>query len=85
MYVLAAVRDSRDSLAVNALFDQAWSQSGEALELHLVRNLELYKLNPDDVLIGTRLDAAIKMAEIRFTPEYAETLRRARHTAERRA
>jgi hypothetical protein len=85
MYVLAAVRDSRDSLAVNALFDQAWSQSGEALELHLVRNLELYKLNPDDALIGTRLDTAIKMAEIRFTPEYAETLRRARHTAERRA
>ncbi|MET3896717.1 hypothetical protein ABIB57_000641 [Devosia sp. UYZn731] len=85
MYLLAAVRDSRDSLAVNALFDLAWSQSGEALELHLARNLELFKLNPDDVLIGTRLDAAIKMAEIRFNAEYAETLRRARHTAERRA
>jgi len=84
MYLLAAVRDSRDSLAVNALFDQTWSQSGEALELHIARNLELLKLNPDDKLTGARLDIAIKMAEIRFNPEYAETLRRARHAAERR-
>jgi hypothetical protein len=85
MYILAAVRDARDSLAVNALFDHAWSQSGDALEQHLTRNLELLKLDPQNTIIGTRLDTAIKMAEIRFNPEYAETLRRARHAAERRA
>jgi hypothetical protein len=85
MYLLVAVRDVRDSLAVNALFDLAWHQSGEALEQHLTRNLELLKLNPNDNIIATRLETAIKMAEIRFNPEYAETLRRARHTAERRA
>ncbi len=84
-YLMAAVRDCRDSLAVNALFDLAWSQSEEALERHIPRNLELLKLNPEDKLIGARLDVGIKMAEIRFNPEYAETLRRARHTAERRS
>jgi hypothetical protein len=35
-------------------------------------------------VIGARLDAGIKMAEVRFNPEYAETLRRARASAERR-
>ncbi len=84
VYLLATIRECRDSLALNALFDQAWSQSGQALELHLNRNLELLRANPADKLVGTRLDAGIKMAEIRFNPDYAETLRRARLTAERR-
>ncbi|HTN62687.1 MAG TPA: hypothetical protein VL147_14255, partial [Devosia sp.] len=85
VYLLAAIRECRDSLALNALFDQAWSQSGQALELHLTRNLELLRANPADSLVAERLDAGIKMAEIRFNPEYAETLRRARIAAERRA
>jgi hypothetical protein len=34
--------------------------------------------------VSARLEAGIKMAEIRFNPEYAETLRRARSAAERR-
>ena len=84
IYLLAAIRECRDSLALNALFDQAWSQSGQALELHLNRNLELLRQNPDDQFVGVRLDAGIKMAEIRFNPDYAETLRRARSAAERR-
>jgi hypothetical protein len=33
---------------------------------------------------GQRLDAAIKMAELRFNGEYAEVLRRARESVERR-
>lgn len=84
-YLMSAVRDCRDSLALNAVFDQAWSQSGQALELHIQRNLDLLRQNPADSLTATRLDAAIKMAEIRFNPEYADTLRRARTTVERRA
>jgi hypothetical protein len=83
VYLLATIRDCRDSLALNALFDQAWSQSGDALELHLQRNLDLLRQNPSDGVVSARLDAGIKMAEIRFNPEYAETLRRARASAER--
>ncbi|WP_338722977.1 hypothetical protein [Devosia sp. XK-2] len=85
VYLLSSVRDCRDSLALNAVFDQAWSQTGQALELHIQRNLDLLRQNPGDAMTGARLDAAIKMAEVRFNADYAETLRRARATAERRA
>lgn len=85
VYLLATIRDCRDSLALNAMFDQAWSQSGQALELHLQRNLDLLRQNPSDEVVSARLDAGIKMAEVRFNPEYAETLRRARASAERRS
>lgn len=83
-YLLATIRDCRDSLALNAMFDKAWSQTGEALEMHLQRNLELLRQNPADTITSARLDAGIKMAEVRFNQEYAETLRRARAAAERR-
>lgn len=84
VYLLATIRECRDSLALNALFEQSWSQSGEALELHLQRNLDLIRQSPADANTGARLDAGIKMAEVRFNPEYAETLKRARAAAERR-
>jgi hypothetical protein len=84
MRLLNTVRECRDSLALNAVFDQVWSQSGEALEVHLQRNLELLRQNPHDSVLGARLEAGINMAEIRFNTEYAETLRRARASAERR-
>jgi hypothetical protein len=84
LYVLATVRDSRDSLALNALFDQVWQQVGQALEIHIERNLENYRSNPADRIIGERLEAALKMAEIRFSLEYAEVLRRAKEAAEKR-
>jgi hypothetical protein len=83
-YVLATVRDSRESLALNALFDQTWQQVGQALEIHVQRNLELFRSNPSDRVTGQRLDAAIKMTELRFNGEYAEVLKRARDSAERR-
>ncbi|MGN6489000.1 MAG: hypothetical protein ACTHLT_14450, partial [Devosia sp.] len=47
-YVLATVRDCRDSLALNALFDQTWQQVGQALEIHVQRNLELFRSKPSD-------------------------------------
>lgn len=84
-YILNVVRDCRDSLALNALFDQMWTQVGQALDIHVNRNLELFRQNPSDRVTGDRLDAAIKMAELRFNGEYAEVLRRARDGAERRA
>ncbi len=85
VYLLAAVRECRDSLAVNATFDQAWSQTGQALETHIERNLDLLRRQPGDPVVGGRLDAAIKMAEVRFNADYADTLRRARASAERRS
>jgi hypothetical protein len=84
VYILATVRDCRDSLALNALFDQSWTQIGQALELHIQRNLEILRQNPADTTTSQRLDAAIKMAELRFNAEYADVLRRAKETAEKR-
>jgi hypothetical protein len=84
-YMLATVRECRDSLALNALFDQIWAQVGQALEIHVQRNLEQFRQNPTDRVIGARLDAAIKMAGLRFNPDYADVLKRARDGAERRA
>jgi hypothetical protein len=84
IYLLATVRDSRDSLALNALFDQVWAQTGQALEIHIERNLQQVRDNPGDTIAGARLDAALKMAEVRFNQEYADTLRRAKDAAIRR-
>jgi hypothetical protein len=84
VYLLATVRDSRDSLAVNAVFDQVWAQTGQALEIHIERNLEALRRNPADAMSSARLDAALKMAEVRFNLDYAETMRRAKEAAERR-
>lgn len=84
MYLLATVRDCRDSLALNAVFDQVWSQTGQALEIHIERLLQQIRQNPSDSIASARLDAALKMAEVRFNQEYADVLRRAKDAAERR-
>jgi len=84
MYLLATVRDCRESLALNASFDMAWSQSGEALDMHFARNLDLLRQNPDDAIVNKRLDMAIKLSELRFNAEYALTLQRARAAIEKR-
>ncbi|RYE11173.1 MAG: hypothetical protein EOP22_01465 [Hyphomicrobiales bacterium] len=84
MFLLATVRDSRDSLAVNTVFDQVWAQTGQALEIHIERNLNALRQNPGDKMASARLDAALKMAETRFNQDYAETMRRAKEVAERR-
>lgn len=84
LYLLLTIRKSRDSLAVNALLDKAWSDTGQAVEVLVTRALEQFRANPADPVARERLDAGIKMAEIRFNPEYAEILRRARDGADRR-
>lgn len=84
VYLLSTVRECRDSLALNALFDQTWSQVGQGLEMHIQRNLDLLRQNPQDAPTSARLEAGIKMAELRFNAEYAEVLRRARDSIEKR-
>lgn len=84
LYLLMTVRKCRDSLAVNALLDQAWADTGQTVEVLVTRALDMYRAAPGDPVARERLDAGIKMAEIRFNPEYADILRRARDGAERR-
>jgi len=84
MYLVATVRDCRDSLAVNAVYDQVWSQVGQALEIHVERLLQQVRNNPGEPVAAARFDAALKMAAIRFGQDFAETLRRA-SDLERRA
>jgi len=81
IYLLAALRDARESLALNALFDTIWNETGQNLDVLLTRNLEVFKQNPGDENTAHRLDMGIKMAEIRFNAEYADILRRARDAA----
>ena len=83
-YLLAAVRGARDSLALNAMAEQAWVQSGQVIEMNITRNLDLLRQSPGDAIIAGRTDLGIKMAEVRFGAEYAQTLRRARAGVDRR-
>ena len=84
LYLLVTVRRSRDSLAVNALLDQAWTETGQTIEVLVTRALDHYRTRPGEALAREWLDAGIAMAEIRFNSEYADILRRARDGAERR-
>lgn len=84
MYLLISVRKSRDSLAVNALLDQVWSETGQAVEVLTTRALEMFRADPADPVLRERLDLGIKLAQLRFNPEYADILRRARDAADRR-
>jgi hypothetical protein len=83
LYILRSVRSCRGSLAVNVVFDRVWGESGRALEVLLARALEDYRDHVHDLVRRERLDAGIKMAEIRFDVEYADIMRRARDGAAR--
>jgi hypothetical protein len=80
VYLLATVRECRDSLALNALFDQTWAQVGTALEQQIERNLEALRQNAADPVAAERLKGGLKMAELRFNSEYADMMRRAQET-----
>jgi|GEM_PF-478458 len=84
IYLLATVRECRESLALNVVCEEAWTLTGAALEQHVRRNLELFKTNPSDPIAAARLDAGIKMSEIRFGGEFARALRQARDGVMRR-
>jgi hypothetical protein len=83
-FLLATVRECRDSLAVNEAFDEAWGRTSQTLELHLTRNLDALRENPRNYVLAARVDGGIKMAKLRFGADYADVLRKARDTLERR-
>jgi hypothetical protein len=84
MYLLATVRDCRDSLALNTLIEPLWVKVGQAIDIHTRRHLETLRANPGDALAATSLEAGIKLAELRFGAEHAEILRKARETTRQR-
>jgi hypothetical protein len=84
VYVLATVRDCRDSLALNEVFDETWTRSGQTLELCLDRTLDALRDDPGNGVLASRLDTGIKMAELRFGAAYADVLRRAKDGIEKR-
>ena len=84
MYLLAAARDSRESLALNVVLDKTWQQAGQALEFHLGRNLDSLRADPADSLAAARIETGLKLAEVRFSPDYAATLGRAAASAAKR-
>jgi len=83
-YLLATVRDCRDSLAVNEVFDETWNRAGQTLELHLTRNLESLRDDPGNAMFAARVEGGIKIAELRFGTDYADVLRKARDAFDRR-
>ncbi len=80
MYLLSAVREARESLALNALFDQIWNQTGQSIEALVKRSIEDYREDPNNEAVSKRLECGIKMAEIRFSKDYADVLN---HTREK--
>ena len=85
MYLLAGVREARESLALNALFEQVWNETGQSIEILVKRNLEDFRTNATSEAVAKRLDTGIKMSEIRFSTEYADVMRRARDMFSKRA
>ncbi|HQZ12759.1 MAG TPA: hypothetical protein PK286_07705 [Devosia sp.] len=81
MYLLAAVHACRHSLDLGDVFDPIWMQVGKALELHVERNFDMLQDHPGDGVTSLRLDAAIKMTELRFNTAYAQVLREAKAAA----
>jgi hypothetical protein len=84
VYLLGVVRDCRGSLALNEAFDETWVRAGDTLEFHLTRTMDRLRASPADTVLAERLASGIKMAEIRFGPDYAEALRAGRDVLVRR-
>ncbi len=84
IYLLDAVREARESLALNALFKKIWRETGQSLEILLERNLEELKQDNNNEILSQRLDMGIKMARVRFGPDYADALQKAKDKIMRR-
>ena len=78
LYLLAAIRGARDSLALNELCEETWNRSGQALEMNMERAMDALREAPGDKVALIRVDAGIKMSEVRFGPEYGKILADAR-------
>ncbi len=83
LYLLVAVKAAKESLALNTIVNTLWATIGKDLETLMSRSLEAFRQEPDNPVFLERLNAGIKMAEVRFNPEYAAILTRARDTAVR--
>ncbi len=83
LYLLAAVKVARESLALNSMVSTLWASTGKDLETLMSRNLDAYRKEPGNEVLFERLNAGIKMAEVRFNPEYADILKRARDAVRR--
>lgn len=84
LYLLAAVRGARDSLALNELCEETWNRSGQALELNVGRSMDALREAPADPIALARVNAGIKMSEVRFGVEYGKILAEARDKITRR-
>ena len=84
MYMLATARDCRDSLALNTLIDPLWQQAGQVIEHHSERQREAMRTQEPTAAKLARYDRAVRLVELRFGPDHAEILRRAREAATRR-
>jgi len=85
LYLLASVREALDSLALNSIVNRLWGDVGKSLEVLIERNLDSFRNSPDSEMVAKRLDIGITMAKVRFNPEYAGIISRARDGAFRRA
>jgi len=77
MYLMVAVRDARDSLALNVTLDKVWTETGQALELLLERNFDELRAGPDHAGLLRRVETGIKLGGLRFGADYAEAMTRA--------
>jgi hypothetical protein len=84
IYLLMAVRDAKESLALNALFEKVWSETGKNMEILIDRNIEMFKQDPLNAIVSERLDMGIKMAAVRFGKEYGEVLAKSKEAISRR-
>jgi len=86
LYILAATRSARESLAVNAVVDRVWKDVGISLEAMVDPIFEHFKLSAgSDALDSAQVDIAIKFCSIRFGEDYAAILSRNKANILRRA
>lgn len=86
LYIMAATRSARESLAVNAVVERGWKDIGTALEAMVDRIFEHFKHSAgSDSLDNAQVDIVIKFCAIRFGSEYAAILRRNKDNIIRRA
>jgi len=86
LYVMAATRSARESLAVNAVVERVWKDVGTALEAMVDRIFEHFKHSAgSDAFDTAQVEIAIKFCSIRFGAEYAAILRRNKDNIVRRA
>lgn len=78
IYLLAAAREARDTLALNTVIETAWTDTAKTLEILMERLLDQLRTHPYNNLINQRFEHGLKMCEVRFSKDYASVMARAR-------